>query len=302
MPDHLTVNATKRVLVAAAAVAAGQFTPGATAGAQWVEPARQGWASVALYRQSTDQIYAADGRRVPFPLEGRTSAISVYTTVAGGLGRGFDAWLQSSFHRLELRDIAAIRKSTGLGDLRVYGRWTPAHAFGWALPVAVRAGIKVPVGDFEGADGLIPLGDGQTDIELVAEVGHSFWPRPAYLMAWLGYRWRRARSDTGFDFGNERFFLVTAGMTGRRLGGRLTAEGWVGAEADNGGLAARAQGRRLLRIAPSITVAAGPGELEFGTRVPLAGRNLASGTELTLGYFVRWQRGGAPAASQAQLR
>ena len=259
--------------------------------AQWVEPAGQGWISAALFRQSTDQIYASDGARVPFPLQGRTTALSAYTTVAGGFGRGFDAWVQFSFHRLELRDFSAIRRSWGPGDFRIYGRWTPAHTFGWNLPIALRGGIKLPAGDFDGADGLIPIGDGQTDVELVAELGHSFWPRDAYLMAWLGYRWRGARSDTGFEFGDERFFLFTAGTSGQRVGARLTTEGWFGSEPDNGGLAARSQGRRLVRIAPSVLLAAGPGEAELGVRIPVSGRNLASGTEVTLGYFMRWQRG-----------
>ncbi len=243
---------------------------------------------MSVYRLTTDEVFTADGSRAPFPLGGRTTALSTFTTVDVGFGRGLDAWVQLSFHRLMLRDRTAIRRSTGPGDLRVYGRWSPSHTFGWSLPFAVRGGVKIPIGDFEGADGLIPLGDGQTDVELVGEVGWSFWPVDAYAMGWLGYRWRRARSDSGFDFGDERFFLVGGGARSGRLGVRLLGEGWFGQEVDRGGLAARAQARRLIRVSPSVTVAAGPGEVELGTRIPLSGRNLAAGTDLTVGYFVRW--------------
>ncbi len=267
----------------------GLLAPGGVPGAaQWVEPAGQGWASLSVYRLSTDRVFAADGSEVPFPLQGRTTALSSFTTVDVGLGHGLDSWVQLSFHRLVLRDLTAIRRSTGLGDLRVYGRWSPSHTFGWSLPVALRGGVKLPIGDFEGADGLIPLGDGQPDVELVAEVGWSFWPVDAYAMGWLGYRWRRARSDTGFDFGDERFFLLGGGARKGRLGARLLTEGWFGREVDRGGLASRPQARRLVRVSPSVTVRLGRGEVELGTRVPLSGRNLPAGSELTIAYFVRW--------------
>ena len=278
----------------AALVASGVLlaSPGEVHG-QWTEAKGAGWTSITMYQQSTSEVYDAQGDRQPYLLNGRASAFSTFITTDVGLAPGVDAWIQLAYQRLEFEDLAEIRRSAGLGDLRLYVRWSPSSRWGWSLPVAIRGGVKVPVGDFDAFSSILPLGDGQTDFELVGEVGHSFWPADAYVTGWLGYRWRRPQSLTGFEFGNERFFLVTGGWTSERLGARLGVEGWSGSEPTQLALAGTAAARRMVRVLPSLTLTLGPGVFEVGTRVPLSGRNLPAGPDLSLGYFVKWGGGGS---------
>ncbi len=263
----------------------------AGASAQWTESRGSGWTSVTMYHQSTSEFFNSGGETTPYLLDGKATSTSLFVTTDIGLGRGFDAWVQLSFQRVEFGDLTAVRRSSGFGDLRLYARWSPSPAMGWSLPVAVRMGVKVPVGDFDAFSSVLPLGDGQTDLEVVGEIGHSFYPVDAYVTAWLGYRWRRPQGSTDFDFGDERFVLVTGGWTAERLGAKLGLEGWLGSEPTQQGLGTNGQARRMLRILPSLTTRLGPGSLEIGTRVPISGRNLPAGADFSVGYFLRW--GGA---------
>ncbi len=65
-----------------------------------------------------------------------------------------------SSHRLRYDDVAGKRSSAGVGDTRLWLRAAPLRWLGSALPFAVRAGFKVPIGDFDVDAEVIPLGDG----------------------------------------------------------------------------------------------------------------------------------------------
>jgi hypothetical protein len=43
---------------------------------------------------------------------------------------------------------------------------------------------------------------------------------------------------------------------------------------------------------PSLTSRLGRGSFELGFRLPLTGRNLPAGPDLSVGYFLRWGGGG----------
>ncbi len=258
--------------------------------AQWTEPLGRGWTSLTLYRQSTTEFFSPTGDVSTYLLDGEAQATSLFLTTDVGLGGGVDAWVQLSYQQLMFRDLTVVRRSSGPGDLRLFARWSPSSALGWSVPVAVRAGLKVAVGDFDAFSSILPLGDGQTDFEVIGEVGHSFWPLDAYVTAWAGYRWRRAQASTGFDFGDERFFRLAGGWTSGRLGARFALAGLFGTDPGQTGVGTASQARRLLRVSPSVTASAGPGIIELGVRLPLLGRNLPAGPDLSLGYFMTWGR------------
>ena len=258
--------------------------------AQWVEPAGQGWASLSLFYQDTQEQFGISGETRPLLLEGHAFATSTFLTVALGVVKGVDVWVQPSFHRLRYDDRDGRRISTGFGDARIFVRATPGLLFGSDFPFAIRAGIKVPVSDLDVGNDIIPLGDGQRDYEVVAEVGHSFWPRPLYAAGWVGYRWREA-TDRG-DFGDERFFSATLGGGDGLLGFKVLFEGWFGETPTFGAQPSEDLQRQMLRLSPSLLVQAGPGQIELGTRVPIAGKNLPSGSDFVLGYFTRFGFGG----------
>ena len=252
---------------------------------QWIEPEGQGWASFAMYYLDTREQFGPTGEVRNFLLDGQAQTASSFLTVALGVLPGVDIWVQPSYHRLEFADLEGTRISWGFGDTRVFLRTAPLRLLGSDFPFAIRAGTKLPT-DFESGTDLIPLGDGQRDWEVMAELGHSFWPRPFYLQAWAGYRWREAKED-GSDFGDERFFNVSLGGGGEPLGFKVQFEGWYGGAFTAVGLGGAGQKREMVRLYPSLLVTAGPGQVELGSRLPLSGQNLATGPEIVVGYFTR---------------
>ncbi len=150
---------------------------------QWVEPPGRGWLHINVYHHATSRQFDADARRASIFAEGRAQTTSLLVSGAIGLFRGVDAWAQLPLHRLRYRDAGGARERVGPGDPRFYLRLSPTLAGLPAWPVAFRAGVKLPGGDFPVDAEIIPLGEGQRDWEAMIEVGHSFYPRPLYAMA-----------------------------------------------------------------------------------------------------------------------
>ncbi len=282
------MNKSKHVSAASRGFALALFTLSLLASpghGQWIEPQRQGWTSFAMYYLDTREEFSPTGQVRDIILDGHAQTASFFLTLAMGIAPGVDLWVQPSYHRLEFADLDGTRISWGFGDTRVYARTAPLRLVGSDFPFAIRVGTKLPT-DFESGTNLIPLGDGQRDWEVLAEVGHSFWPRPFYAQGWAGYRWREAKEDGG-DFGNERFFNVSFGGGGEPLGFKIQFEGWYGGAFTEVGLGGAGLKREMVRLYPSLLVTAGPGQVELGSRLPLSGQNLATGPELVVGYFSR---------------
>ena len=83
--------------------------------AQWVEPAGQGWASLSLFHQDTQEQFGLSGETRPMDLDGRAFATSAFVTIAFGIVPGVDVWIQPSFQRLRFDDRDGRRTSTGFG-------------------------------------------------------------------------------------------------------------------------------------------------------------------------------------------
>ena len=274
------------------ALAAAVFLLAATGGesaGQWVETPGNGWIALAVYHQDTRTRFGMQGTVRPFFAEGRAVTTSSFLTTAVGLARGVDLWTQFSFNRLRYDDVAGERASTGIGDARAWLRFAPLSWLGVATPFAIRAGAKVPVGDFDVDAEIIPLGDGQRDWEAMAEIGHSFWPRSLYLSGWAGYRWREENAESWKDFGNELFYYVQFGGRVGRMGYRLAMDGWDGASGVTEGIRIPGFQRDLVQLQPSLLYDVGPGQFEVGARFALRGRNLPAGTTFMAQYFSRWE-------------
>ena len=254
---------------------------------QWVEPPGQGWVQLALYHHDTGDEYDFSGSRKDIRNGGHAVATSLFLTAAVGVAPGVDVWVQAPYHRIDYSDFGGDRLRSGVGDVRTYVRVAPLRALGSAMPLAVRAGVKLPVGDFPLDAEIIPLGEGQRDWEVMLEVGHSLYPRPMYVMGWIGYRWREENFERRQDFGDEAFFLAALGGNRGSLGYKLTVEGWDGRAPVLEGIRLENASRRMLHVTPAVSYAAGPGAIELGARVPLGGQNLPAGPAAVLGYFFR---------------
>ncbi|MDE2984001.1 MAG: hypothetical protein OXU69_04775 [Gemmatimonadota bacterium] len=273
----------------AAIVLAGLLGSVIDARGQWVEEPGKGWITLAMYHQDTRERFDPHGDAEKLSFEGHAIATSSFLTLALGIVEGVDIWGQASFHRLRYDDASAERLSTGLGDTRLWLRAAPLKWLGSRLPFAIRAGFKVPVGDFDnlGVDE-VPLGDGQRDWEVIAELGHSFWPRSVYVSGWLGHRWREENAQSGRDFGNEVFYYAQIGGQLGRVGYKLAVDGWNGAAAGGAGAPGAGFERDLVQLLPALQYDAGVGQFESGVRFALGGKNVTAGTSFVFRFFTRW--------------
>ena len=262
---------------------------GTSAEAQWVEPPGQGWADLTVYYLDTREAFDFNGDVDDFFAEGHAVSTSAYLTMAVGILPGVDGWIQVPYNRLQYDDVSEDRLRTGIGDTNFYLRIQPLQYLGSGFPLALRGGVKVAFGDFAVDSEVIPLGDGQTDWELMTEIGHSFYPFPAYVNGWVGYRWRQPNGEAQRDFGDEGFFLAQVGGNYGKLGGQLLVEGMesVTTPVIEGIRLPNAE-RSMLQVTPKVSYGVGPGAFSVGARIPLAGKNLPAGVSLVLGYFSRW--------------
>lgn len=248
-----------------------------------------GWVQTALFRQRSTAFFNPLGDTRDLLADGEITTSSVFVSAAFGITEGLEVWAQVPVHNLESATTAGGSTSRGFGDPRIALR-IGSDLFGLGQwPVLVRAGVKFSGRSFPIDATILPLTEGQTDFELGLETGYylsgSF---PLQLIATAGYRWRSLKSSTGWKPGNERFTYLGIGVPrdGWRWG--LAFEGlWGEAPVDNG-LALPGAKRKLIQLDPSVAFQLGGNEVEFSLRLPVAGRNLANGNSLTIGFFMPW--------------
>lgn len=261
------------------------------ASGQWVEARGIGWFHLAAFHTDTRTRFDFRGDTEPIFADGHIQNLSLFLTTAVGLGGGTDLWAEVPLHRLAYTDALGRREKTGLGDPAFHLRWSPT---GWlpeaVPPVAVRGGLRLPVGDFPVEAEVIPLGEGQRDWELILETGASFYPRPIYAQIWLGHRWREQNETSLFKPGNEWFFLSAMGASRGPVGGKITLEGWHGGIPLQEGIPIASARREMLQALVTGSWNVGGGALEAGARIPLAGKNLPAGPGLILGFFRTFRR------------
>ena len=184
---------------------------------------------LAAFHTDTRTRFDFRGDEEPIFADGHAQNLSLFLTTAVGLGGGTDLWAEVPLHRLVFTDAIGRREKTGLGDPAFHLRWSPNSWLPEALPpLAVRGGLRLPLGDFPVEAEVIPLGDGQRDWEFLLETGTSFHPRPVYAQLWLGHRWRERNETSQWKPGNEWFFLSAVGASHGPMGGKITLEGWRG--------------------------------------------------------------------------
>jgi len=209
-------------------------------------------------------------------------------TAATGLWRGVDAWVQIPVHHLTFNDAASQRDETGFGDLRLFLRADPSLMGVSTVPVAVRGGIKIPAAEFPVDAEVIPLTEGQVDLELFLETGYSFFPTPIYAMGWVGYRWRLAKGDVRNPGEEWLAYVAVGGDIGTRFLWKLAGEGLWGGTPLIDRVPVENARRRMIQVFPTLGFVLGPGAIDIGARIPLSGRNLPAGPALIMGYFFRW--------------
>lgn len=252
------------------------------ASAQWTRAKVGGlWVKTAFFFQRTDQRFDETGSRVPWLDMGESDARALYTDIVLGLHRDLDVWLQIPFFDLRFNRDFDPKRTTGFGDARGWVRWKVIDLFNESTPVALRFGAKAPIGSSPLDAEIIPVGDGQWDLEGFAEIGHSFWPAPAYAELWFGYRARFENREKAKDPGGEYVFLTEVGVnpTPRTLV-KATLDGFWSRRWIVEGVLTNTK-RRILQLQLSAAVGVPrPIWTELGVRFPLGGRNFPAGPQL----------------------
>lgn len=248
----------------------------------------QGWIQASVLSLGTDEQFGISGAKEPYFNEGHLDLQSFQLTGAVGLWTGLEVWAQGVVHSLEFRDAGASSDRTGLGDVRMWLRAGPG-LFGLDeadLPfwLGLRAGGKIPGSEFPVDRTVIPLTEGQKDAEVALEMGRTFAEGRLAARAWIGHRWRGKNDRTDVRPGNERFgYASLAGPVGP-VRVRLSAQFLNGSPYETLGIELPRNRRELFGLLPTLATQVGPGTVEVGAQVPLAGRNLPAGVAFTLGY------------------
>jgi hypothetical protein len=255
--------------------------PAASEAGAWVLPRGVTNLQVALLHQDTTERYFLDGERTPYFFEGRNRTSALYLEGRHGFTDRLEGMVQIPFFTLRFDDLADDRRSNGLGDVRAGLRYNVVQQFP-VLTADVQ--VKFPTGDFNNDAEVVPVGEGQWDVDLAGEVAHSFWPRPFYVNARAGYRIRSPNEESGIDFGNEVFWLFEGGYElNRRLGLKVVARGLHGDEATSFGIPIPTLKREAVYLEPGIVIRATPTWfVEIGVPFTVAGRNWPAGPIVSL--------------------
>lgn len=212
---------------------------------------------------------------------------SLFLTGAIGVWEGIEVWAQLPVHRLTVTGPAGDSEGRGVGDIRAAVRVSP-RLVGLDLPLAVRAGIKIPGSDFPVDPRVLPLTEGQRDLEVSVESGWSGDDLPMYVVGWVGYRWRGPNDAARFEPGDERFAHAAVGGWAGSFSFELGVDALWGLAPTEQGLVLEGDRRRLLQILPTVGMGLGPGRLEVTTPVSVSGRNLPAAVGVSVGYRTSW--------------
>ena len=246
-----------------------------------------GWIQLSVYGQNTTEWYNHVGDRQAFLADSEFKTRSVFVTASVGVVDGLEVWAQLPRRDLNVSASSGSSNSTGIGDIRVAVRMG-AELFGLDLPVAVRVGAKVPGSDFPIDATVLPLTEGQTDVEVSVESGTTLGALPLYVMGWVGYRRRGANVEADRRPGAERFAHLAFGGFAGDLTWEVAADGLFGGSPLASGILLTSERRRLVQILPTVGYGIGPGRFEVTGQVPISGRVLPVGYGLSAGYRVGW--------------
>ncbi len=251
--------------------------------AQWTQGTGKIWVKSALFVQKTSERFDVRGNTQQWFANGESDARAVFTDVIVGLRPNLDLWVQVPYFDLRFTDDVQELTKTGLGDLRAWLRWQPFTLHNGQTPVTFRFGAKAPLGESEIDAQVIPLGEGQWDLESFVEVGHSFWPAPAYAQIWLGYRARFANQEKLTDPGGEYVYLAEAGIQPvSSLLLKATLDGFFGRAVIQDRVVTGTK-RQIMILQFGTAVRVGPIWPEAAIRLPLRGREFPKGPQFTFG-------------------
>ena len=277
--------------------------PGNVIAGPWTLPGDHMWCKIAFMGQTTHEEYVGtsgsgrgpdpgkvytEGNRASYRFDGRYRSRALFFDLVYGVTGRADIGMQVPFFRQEYQDAALLtgfgepRSATGFGDIRGFLK---IKVLNRRTVGTLKVGFKAPTGEFVNEDGLIPVGEGQWDIDAAVQLGRSLWPIPAYVSSDVGYRFRRRNGEIDRDPGDEWFFIAEGGFKVHRfalLG--IKIHGIRGKAATVFGTRIQSDIKRITYVSPVINLGPVRGfTLETAINVSVAGRNYPAGWMTVLG-------------------
>lgn len=258
-----------------------------------------------LFQETTERYYSRNtpcpieencsrsGQRVNFPFNGESTVKAVYWEVNYGLLHRLQLNFQIPFFDISFTDIANPQRpsTSDIGDIRFGAKY---RLLANPLVSTFKIEAKAPTGFFNKDTEVVPIGDGQWDLDFTGQFGKSLWPFPAYLNLDLGYRIRFApdTQTSTRDPGNEFFFRGEAGYNVLdNLLIKTAVSGLYGNKFEQEGVVIVDSEREVLFIEPGIYwLIKNPLAIEASAQISLSGKNYPAGEVFNFGVSYRFSR------------
>ncbi len=182
--------------------------------------------STLLYQNTSERYYSANtpcplgesctrsGQRVSFPFDGESRLTALFFDVNYGILDRLQLGLQIPYFDIQFTDIPdPTRPGTSeIGDTRFGAKYLVFKA---PFVTAVEVQAKAPTGFFNRDAEIVPVGDGQWDLDVSLQFGKSLWPIRGYVNLEAGHRTRFAPDldKANVQPGDELFWSAEAGYT-----------------------------------------------------------------------------------------
>ncbi|MBT3341682.1 MAG: hypothetical protein HN712_20655 [Gemmatimonadetes bacterium] len=275
----------------------------------WTLPSGRVWTKVSWFRQTTQEWYIdapepvlrsdgtfgehAIGERRPYRFDGEYDSRAIFFEGFVGLTDWLDLGVQVPYFDQVFDDATRTEapSAAGLSDLRVFAK---TRLLQKPLILTLKLGAKMPTGEFRNEDGLIPVGEGQWDFDVIVQAGRSLWPLPAYANVDVGYRVRTKNDEIDRDPGDEWLVNAEIGAQPRPwLSVALKYEMLRSGKGETFGIRTASLIKRVSYLAPTIGVRVhGDTWLEAAMRSSLGGRNFPAGRQYVVGLSTGFDAGG----------
>ena len=226
-----------------------------------------------------DDEFNRDGDRTDFALNGEFRDMNLNNYIEYGLSDRITLINSLYYKSIKKEDDLREMKTYGIGDIDLGMKLKVSEGSWGVFSTQGLVKIRGPYDKYEA----LPLGNGQSDVELRLLYGHSLWPHiPGYCNFEIAYRWR-------FDDPSDEFrYLAEFGMNfSRNSYGRMKLDGILsmhnGSHFDITGNPTATNnfnlGKLDVALGYQITNAWG---LEIGYTPEIYGQNTASGATYSL--------------------
>ena len=249
----------------------------------WTQPKGTNWLKIGFMFQDTTERYFIDGSRIPYFFDGRNQTRALFFEYVRGMTDRWDVKVQFPLFSISFDDFADDRTTNGPGDLRVESRFKLVSD---PFVATVGGTVKFPTGEFINDAEIVPVGEGQYDFDVFAEVGRSLWPMPGYVTGKIGYRFRQENKETQIDFGDELIWHAEFGYKiGSRINTKVLLRGLYGFQATSFDLPIESLRREAVYFEPGVNFAFTPTQgLEVTVPISLRGRNWPAGPVLNINF------------------